>query len=320
MRFHFAGMRRQQCTQSLDEGLLGILGVGIAARRDGGDVHLLEIGRLARNLAQLHGLLRGAMRAREVAGADVLPKNAPRVSIWNRGRQSPAATMAMPHCGMGAAGSSAAACRKLRSASRAQNECICARPWSKNCCASGLDGGDRQMHGAHAGQESWRAAWERASSAAARSCRRPSAVAPAAAKARVKKQRRISWMVLQLACDQMRELIGAVIGAFDLGGQASIAPDDRGSGIVADGAFLGPVDFAKGGGERATSPVRKRQPGPAAQRRAYSASTAGVSNSGPPSPRAARDCRRPDRETGAAGWRSWRKGADTRPAAGSACR
>ena len=80
-----------------------------------------------------------AIRARDVAGASVLPKNAPSVSIWNRGRQSPAATMAMPHCGMGAAGSSAAACRKLRSASRAQNECICATPWSKNCCASGLD-------------------------------------------------------------------------------------------------------------------------------------------------------------------------------------
>src|SRR5262249_40143635 len=41
----------------------------------------------------------------------------------------------MPHCGMGASGSSAAAFKKDRSASRAQNECICARPWSKNSCA-----------------------------------------------------------------------------------------------------------------------------------------------------------------------------------------
>ncbi len=80
-----------------------------------------------------------AARAREVAGATCLPKNAPSVSIWKRGRQSPAATIAMPHCGMGATGSKAAACRKLRSASRAQKECICARPWSKNCCASGLE-------------------------------------------------------------------------------------------------------------------------------------------------------------------------------------
>src|ERR1700746_2201930 len=40
---------------------------------------------------------------------------------------------------MGACGSSAAACRKERSASKAQNECICATPWLKNSCAFGLD-------------------------------------------------------------------------------------------------------------------------------------------------------------------------------------
>src|SRR5262249_487431 len=49
------------------------------------------------------------------------------------------ATMATPHCGMGADGSSAAACRNDRSASRAQKECICASPWSKNFCASGFE-------------------------------------------------------------------------------------------------------------------------------------------------------------------------------------
>src|SRR5260370_12910493 len=40
---------------------------------------------------------------------------------------------------MGACGSSAAACKKDRSASTAQNECICATPWLKNSCAFGLD-------------------------------------------------------------------------------------------------------------------------------------------------------------------------------------
>ena len=49
-------------------------------------------------------------------------------SGWNPGRKSPAATMAMPQCGMGAAGSSLAAWRKLRSASRTQKECIWETP------------------------------------------------------------------------------------------------------------------------------------------------------------------------------------------------
>src|SRR5260370_37436632 len=40
---------------------------------------------------------------------------------------------------MGACGSSAAACKKDRSASTAQNECICATPWLKNSCAFGFD-------------------------------------------------------------------------------------------------------------------------------------------------------------------------------------
>src|SRR5260370_17546931 len=40
---------------------------------------------------------------------------------------------------MGACGSSAAACKKDRSASTAQNECICATPWLKNSFAFGLD-------------------------------------------------------------------------------------------------------------------------------------------------------------------------------------
>ena len=61
---HFARMRRQQCAHPFDEGLLGILGIGIAPRRDGGDVHLLQIGRLAWDLAQLHRLLRRQPRAR----------------------------------------------------------------------------------------------------------------------------------------------------------------------------------------------------------------------------------------------------------------
>src|SRR5258705_1538147 len=47
--------------------------------------------------------------------------------------------MAIPHCGIGAAGSRAAACKKDRSASVAQKECICATPWLKNSCALGLD-------------------------------------------------------------------------------------------------------------------------------------------------------------------------------------
>ena len=79
-----------------------------------------------------------AVRAREVAGGTERPATWVCRSSWNRGRQSPAATIAIPHCGIGAAGSSAAACRNERSASRAQKECICASPWSKNCCASGL--------------------------------------------------------------------------------------------------------------------------------------------------------------------------------------
>src|SRR4029079_13518122 len=37
-----------------------------------------------------------------------------------------------------AVGSSAAACRKERSASTAQKECICATPWLKNSCAFSL--------------------------------------------------------------------------------------------------------------------------------------------------------------------------------------
>src|SRR5215467_13177861 len=47
--------------------------------------------------------------------------------------------MAIPHCGIGAAGSSAAACRNERSASKAQKECICATPWLKNSCAFGFE-------------------------------------------------------------------------------------------------------------------------------------------------------------------------------------
>src|SRR5712691_10027116 len=47
--------------------------------------------------------------------------------------------MAIPQYGIGACGSSAAACRKDRSASVAQKECICATPWLKNSCAFSLD-------------------------------------------------------------------------------------------------------------------------------------------------------------------------------------
>src|SRR5437867_6405289 len=47
--------------------------------------------------------------------------------------------MAIPQYGIGACGSSAAACRKERSASKAQNECICATPWLKNSCALGFE-------------------------------------------------------------------------------------------------------------------------------------------------------------------------------------
>src|SRR5688572_20050109 len=45
----------------------------------------------------------------------------------------------MPQCGMGASGSSAAACRNERSASVAQKECICATPWMKNSRALGFE-------------------------------------------------------------------------------------------------------------------------------------------------------------------------------------
>src|ERR1019366_4322807 len=62
--------------------------------------------------------------------------------------------------------------------------------------------------------------------------------------------RRTSWLVLQLACNQVHELIRAVVGAFHLGGQASIAPNDGSGGSVADGAFPGPVDFAQRRGQR----------------------------------------------------------------------
>src|SRR4030095_8374045 len=47
--------------------------------------------------------------------------------------------MAMPHCGIGASGSSAAAWRNERSASVAQKECICATPWVKNSWALRFD-------------------------------------------------------------------------------------------------------------------------------------------------------------------------------------
>src|SRR5947207_2087302 len=43
--------------------------------------------------------------------------------------------MAIPQYGIGALGSSAAACKNDRSASVAQKECICATPWLKNSCA-----------------------------------------------------------------------------------------------------------------------------------------------------------------------------------------
>src|SRR4051812_37832197 len=45
----------------------------------------------------------------------------------------------MPQYGIGASGSSAAACMKERSASLAQKECICATPWLKNSCAFAFD-------------------------------------------------------------------------------------------------------------------------------------------------------------------------------------
>src|SRR5437763_11662994 len=47
--------------------------------------------------------------------------------------------MAIPQYGIAACGSSAAACRNDRSASIAQNECICATPWLKNSCAFALE-------------------------------------------------------------------------------------------------------------------------------------------------------------------------------------
>ena len=57
-------MRRQQRAQALHESLLGIFGVGIAARGDGRDVHLFEIGGFPWRLAQFHRLRGGCARAR----------------------------------------------------------------------------------------------------------------------------------------------------------------------------------------------------------------------------------------------------------------
>ena len=48
--------------------------------------------------------------------------------------------------------------------------------------------------------------------------------------------------------NQVGQLIGPVIRAFHLRHQTAIAADDGGGGVVADGAFIGPVNFAEGGG------------------------------------------------------------------------
>src|SRR4051794_40917892 len=48
----------------------------------------------------------------------------------------------------------------------------------------------------------------------------------------------------------MRQLIWTVIGAVDLRGQPAIAVNDGSGGVVADGAFVRPIDFAEGGGQR----------------------------------------------------------------------
>src|SRR5437899_11214759 len=71
-------------------------------------------------------------------------------------------------------------------------------------------------------------------------------------------------MNLQLTGYQVDQLIGAVVGAFEGGGEPAVAIDDAGGGIVSDGAFVGPVDFAEGGGERRDI-AREKVPGGASR-------------------------------------------------------
>ena len=52
-------------------------------------------------------------------------------------------------------------------------------------------------------------------------------------------------MILQLAFDQVYQLIRAIVGAFNLSGQPSIAPNDRGGGIVTDRTLVSPIDLAQ---------------------------------------------------------------------------
>src|SRR5437870_1806109 len=54
----------------------------------------------------------------------------------------------------------------------------------------------------------------------------------------------------QFVFDEVFQLIGAVTRTFEHSGETSVAADNRRYGVVADGTFVAPVDFAEGSGER----------------------------------------------------------------------
>ncbi len=62
-RFHFFGILRDNRAQAFDVGVVGILRSRHAARGDGGDVQLFQIGGFARNFAQLDRFFGGGFRA-----------------------------------------------------------------------------------------------------------------------------------------------------------------------------------------------------------------------------------------------------------------
>ena len=152
LRLHFVGVRGQQSAHAFDERFFGILGIGIAARGDGGDVQFLEVGGLAGYLAQFDGFLGGNPRARSGGRHGLSEEGAERIDLEARapvaGSHHRDAPLRHRRGGVERGGLQEAALGFARPEGVHLRDALI-----EELLRFRAGGGDREVDGAHAGQE-----------------------------------------------------------------------------------------------------------------------------------------------------------------------
>ena len=135
----FAGVRGEQGAETFDEVLFGVLGVGLAAGGDGGDVHLLQVGGFAGDLGELDGFLGGDAGARGGGRDGLAEEGAREYRSGSAGANRRRRPWRCPIAAWGRRGRArrpGGSCVRLRGPRRSASGRV---PDRRSACASGLE-------------------------------------------------------------------------------------------------------------------------------------------------------------------------------------